>query len=477
MTGRVSLRRLARLLSLALLLLPSSTVFAAVDPCAFGGTLQDLFNNGAGSPRQAVAGAGLQAAAAADAESLKAELLNRANGDGLAGGRVDLLRRAFVAFGLGEVSEENKDLIFNFNPDFLSLSSGQLSPRVIVHETVLYGALDERIDTFPEGTRADRKDALKAELRDLDDVELKIRWTNTSGGTKAALQPIVNELFEEGYKTAGGEASDDELGKLLNEVTTVLLQKLSKEEVKKISVVRICQVPEAKAVLVKNFAEIEVRIAKDIETLRTALDESRFFALADLIEGQPKLIVDGSFRRREGPAGPNESSLSLTYQVSSVSYNDAQRWAKGELTAAGARQYLQAKGRLKDSLPLFSLSAQYTKTNEFRIAIPSVAEEFLAPGSHLFTGKITAGAYFGGGRDRRLDLEATYDDVRDDPTKKDRFLAKLSWTEKLNGEIAKLAGGSDFVVTLIYANKPEFRGEVNEDFGLRAGLKWALGGS
>ncbi len=476
MNARNLLRRPSRIAlipcAFSILLLTPTWLRAEEDPCAFEGTFQDLLNEVPDTPAQEA-----QAATAVDAESLKAELLSRANGDGLAPGRVDLIRRAFVALGLGNVTEENKDLVFNFNPDFLGFSAGQLSPRVVLHEKSLYGALTEKIDTFPEGTRADRNSALEGQLGDLDDVELKLRWTNSRAGTRAALQPIVNELFEKAYEDAAGEVSDDELGNLSNQVSQAVRTAFPGEDAKRMSVAKICTSPEAKAVLVKNVAEIRTRVARDIETLRTALTDNRFFALADLIEGQPKFILDGSFRRRVGPAGPNEGTLNVTWQMSPISYNGAQKWAKGKLTAAKAQQYLKEKGRLEDALPLFSLSAQYTRTNDFRVAIPNEIEEFLAPGGHVFTGKVTAGAYFGGGKDRRLDFEATYDDVSDDPMKKDRFVAKLSWTEKLNAELAKLAGGSDFVATLIYANKPEFRGEVDEDFGVRAGLKWSLGGN
>jgi hypothetical protein len=31
------------------------------------------------------------------------------------------------------------------------------------------------------------------------------------------------------------------------------------------------------------------------------------------------------------------------------------------------------------------------------------------------------------------------------------------------------------VTTLVYANKPEFHGEVKKDFGVHAGLKWSFG--
>lgn len=65
--------------------------------------------------------------------------------------------------------------------------------------------------------------------------------------------------------------------------------------------------------------------------------------------------------------------------------------------------------------------------------------------------------------------------MSDDESLQDRFVADLTWVETLSDTLAQAVGGSELVVSLVWANKPEFLDDVDEDFGVRAGLKWSLG--
>ena len=58
-----------------------------------------------------------------------------------------------------------------------------------------------------------------------------------------------------------------------------------------------------------------------------------------------------------------------------------------------------------------------------------------------------------------------------------RLVGTLSWVASLGPELARLAGGSELVVSLVWADKPEFRGEVDEELGVHAGLKWSFDGT
>lgn len=86
-----------------------------------------------------------------------------------------------------------------------------------------------------------------------------------------------------------------------------------------------------------------------------------------------------------------------------------------------------------------------------------------------------AGGFLDEARQRRWELKASYEDLSDDPARQDRFVGSRSWVEKLSPELVPLVGGSELVVSLVYANKPELRGDVDEEFGTRAGRKWSLG--
>lgn len=457
---------------LAILLLARSTAAAAQeDPCAFDGDLDSYLED-------LTARLSGQAPIELPKEATELALASRANSDGLSGGRLDLLRRAFVALDLGAVEEEEGKLVFNFNPAMLKLNSlGHFSPRVIVHEPVLFAAVGEHIDaddTVPEVERTARKEALTKGLQDFDDTELHVRWTN-EGDTPEAGVELANRTFTEVYATAGRAVAQD----IANEAAAfnaALSDLLKTDDAGAVSIETICGEDAGEALLKELTASLELQVPKLIDDLREQLSASAFFDIADLIDGQPRWTAESSYRLREGAAGPSEWSLNARFDIGPISINGFEKWAreyKKQGDSQGLREYLE-ESKLRHFLPNFSLTAKYTKTSDFEIAIPG-ADPFTQPDAHALSSTLNAGCYFGGGRDRRLELEATYDDVSDDPNRQDRFVSTLSWVETLDAELAKLAGGSELVVSFIWANKPEFRGEVDEDFGLRAGLKWSLG--
>jgi hypothetical protein len=71
------------------------------------------------------------------------------------------------------------------------------------------------------------------------------------------------------------------------------------------------------------------------------------------------------------------------------------------------------------------------------------------------------------GRRARLDASLTYEDFSDDPLRQNRGIANFTLTYPL------LEG---FFLTLgaVYATKPEFRGEVDEELGARAGITYKI---
>lgn len=465
-------------LAFTLLLACTTATLAQDDPCtsdlSYGDYLQQV------SEQVSEQVNGRTATAAAMAET-KSQLASRANADGLTGTRLDLLHRAFVALGLGQVDEEEGQLVFNFNPDFLDLDIGQFSPRVIVHDPVLFKALDERIGTLPEAIRQGTKDSFEEELGELDDVEARVRWTNASSTPDAMIQELASDIFQPVYDNAA-QAEFQAISQQELSFRTLIAGDLSipESQVPATPVSDVCAEPAARAHFLQLVADLRERGKTALTTLGNALTEAHFFDLADLIDGEPRFTVEAAYRRREDAAGPDERSATLRYEFGNISYRDFRKWAQrqnkatnGAGAAASVGEYLETqKGR--KALPKLSVSVEYSSSPELRIPLAAGTPDFVQPDVSKTTGTARGGWYFGGERDRRLELEASYDDVSDDPARQDRFVGKLSWVEKLSG-IAQAVAGSDLVVTLVYGSKPEFRGEVDEELGLRFGLKWSLG--
>jgi len=407
---------------------------------------------------------------------------SRPSSDGLSGGgRLDLLRRAFVGLGLGQVTDEKGQLVFNFNPDTLHLDSfGQFSPRIVVNEAAIDGALDKHIDTLAEEFRTPARDGLKKNLGDLDDVEYSVRWTPKPLEPAADLKDVASTLFDEVVPKQPSNLAEtiaQEKAKIGEELKDEL--NLSDEELLFLDDVpmdKICGDPEARAAFNEAVQALRTDIPLLNEALRDALENNGFNRLADLIEGSGRFVINGNYRQRSGAAGADTMAVDVTWQRGWVSYKSAKKAAGGaSLTKASLDSYFTKHGRLEGAAPLFSLVASYAETSSFLIPIPGVEDPFRQDSGHKLSIKGTAGGYFGGGRDRKLELSATYDDVSDDKNLQNRFVADLTWVETLNSTLAQAVGGSEFVATLVWANKPEFRGEVDEEFSLRAGLKWSLG--
>ena len=398
----------------------------------------------------------------------------RPSSDGFSkGGRLDLLRRAFVGLGLGQVTHEDGQLVFNFNPDALRLDSfGQFSPRIVVHKPTLYGALEAHINMLDQGLQTPARDELEKSFGDLDDVEYSLRWTPGPFEPAADLKDVASTLLDEVVPATPSTFTNDvnlaeaEIGRILGLPGPFVITPL----------MNVCNNPKAKSVFDRLIRMIRNDIPAVNAALDTALDNNGFKRLADLIEGNPRLVFNGNYRSRSGAAGPDTTSVDITWQQGWVSYNGAKRYANGKpLDVKTINAYFTDHGRLADAAPLFSLVGSYSETNAFSIPITGVTDPFSQDKGHKLSIKGTAARYFGGGRDRKLELTATYDDVTGDKKLQNRFVADLTWVETLNDTIAQAVGGSDLVVTVVWANKPEFRGQVDKDFGMRAGLKWSLG--
>jgi hypothetical protein len=416
------------------------------------------------------------------------QLVSRANADGLTSNRLDLLHRAFVAVGLGQVDEEDGQLVFNFNPEALAFPIGQFTPRVIVRSPELYTGLDQQLDSLPEANRPLIEDSFEKQLGDLDDVEVQVRWTNASGTPDVVLQELASDIFQPAYLRAA-QPEFQALSKRELEFRALIEKALEADaaanapgastlppDVKATLVRDICSVEPAKEHLLQLVPELRAMGKKGLTALGEALKEDHFFDLADLIDGEPHFTIESAYRRREDAAGPDVRSVSLRYEFGNISFRNFKEWAnegqKG-INAASVQEYLSAQ-KAPRALPKFSVSVEYSESTELRIPLAEGTPDFFQPEAYKLSGVARAGWFFGGGRDRRLEFEATYDDVSDDPARQDRFIGELSWVEKLSG-LAQAVAGSDLVVTLVYANKPEFRGEVDEELGLRFGLKWAFG--
>jgi hypothetical protein len=394
-----------------------------------------------------------------------------ANADGQGGSKLDLAKRFFALLDLGDFKESPDGMTFNFNPP-MGLLPMQLTPRVVVHKAKLYEPLTTEIEKdgslIPKDQQADVKDRLTKQLGDFDDTELKILFSlkhnRRTHGAAALGNGMIQELSFADYKAAANFLA--ERLKAWKGIDPNLDEDAPLADLP----------PDLQQVVKDDVAEFVARSAKALEDLHMGLKNGHYYEVGRLIANDPQASFDGSYHFRSGGAGPDEWTATAHYEYGLVSYGRYLGWARhrGGENKDTLATYLDS---VKDWLvrqPRLAADLEYTRIDPFTFSAPDDHLALNLKSIRRFTGKLTYGQVMAGAQGTKFDFEARYDDFSDDKTKQDRFVSTATWTQKLTDMQAKVAGGPQLVVTLVYANKPEFRGAVDKDLGMRAGLKWSL---
>ena len=447
------------------------------DPCSFDGGvaeyLEALGDQGVAgedvTPESLRKGAlrGFTAATAA-------EVHNRPSGDGVGGGILDSYQKFFLALQVGTVSEEGDALVFNLRPDLLDFAEmGEGSLRALVRKPQLFGPLSEAFDALPENTGSDRKGEIESEFTDTDDVEYQFRWQFGGGASNSISEQLAQEIFEASYSTDVQPAQAEAARKLLD--VKVRMDALLRGGGAR-AVSAVCKNSEFLN-LRGEYTSILTEIGKNMRALKANLDKLGYENIGDLIEGQPTFALDLMRRERAREAGPAVTSARLLFQMGSRSLSSFKRWAKRNGKDFGAKdfgEYLTRPGASPDSRSYLTLSADYSETERFGFALPEDGLSLDLPKSKVISASLAVGHKLSKERRSHIDLDARYENATGDPNRNNRFVSTLSWTQKLSDQLATMAGGSNLVVSVVYANRPEYRGDVDKELSLRAGLKWSV---
>ena len=185
------------------------------------------------------------------------------------------------------------------------------------------------------------------------------------------------------------------------------------------------------------------------------LEDVGFFRLADLLEWEPRWHAEGSYRDRAGAVGPDEAKVRLRYEIGTVRIATFRRWAerngKNDDEVAAAIAFLDA---LPKPLPAFSFKLDYSRPGLFD-RHPGATAPFEADAVKTCRRRC-AGGFIAHARQQRWLVEATYEDPqrRSSPAGSLRRHAELD--RKRRPDLAQLTGGSDLVVSFVYANSRSF---------------------
>ena len=247
-------------------------------------------------------------------------------------------------------------------------------------------------------------------------------------------------------------------------------------------------------------AEFQKRheLVEDPEEFKKVVEEADpellngYDRLGDLVANQPQFILTGLYSSRNGNTGPDEISATVDYEMGlNGNVNDFISWSQKNqrdrcsvITEDNKKKpsyecllaYLKAKPKAGEKMDRFKFSLNYSRVDAFEPAITLPDFTFQTDEAEKWTGSLTYGRELPGLKlfpsiqndseeAMRFDLKASYEETSGDPMMQSRFVATATLSQKLTACTV-------FSVSGVYANRPQFRGEVDEEFSTRFGIKY-----
>src|SRR5207302_7660134 len=115
-----------------------------------------------------------------------------------------------------------------------------------------------------------------------------------------------------------------------------------------------------------------------------------------------------------------------------------------------------------------AVSIEYQQSRANHVNLTGITPAVSVPDSphtHSLIGSLTYGRSItqAAGRDGRLDVSTSYENVSNDPKKKDRFVGSMTFTQKITDTMS-------LPLSLIYANHSQFLSNVNRKLNVHFGL-------
>jgi len=412
---------------------------------------------------------------AAVSRAITAETADKtASSTGLGGAssQRDSLAAFLAGLGLGEVTEgaEEGALLFRFNPDLFRIGDAhKLSLQALARQPEIYQPLADSVAA-----------ALEEELDDFDDLQVDLSWsleTTRFGRRFVPHRQMLGDLYEQllGQVAERVPKFEDARKKLIdflaepNQFRDLNLQTVTFGDLS----------PATSAELESRVIAIALGAASWVRAEDALGSSTGFDLFPDLLNNQPQLSISSFFRSRDDLAGPDIWGVEGSWEFGWANLNGLRRYARAqrgedaEPSLSDLRSFVGTEvspGTLKTA-PRFAVQVKYQETDPYDISLEDGAVTLDLDRATSWFGSLATGGYLriaeDGTQTGRWDLEAEYEDVSDDPNRDDRLVATLTLTQKL-------ADGTDGHVSLVWASKPEYLGEVDEELSARVGLKYGI---
>lgn len=371
---------------------------------------------------------------------------------------------SFLGFlSFGDLGGNGESLVLDFNDWFLDPGEKHdLSLRGVFSRPEVFARIAAEV---PEDARSELTTRLEDELDDFDDFEISLTWAPENGrfGRDAddyfgvGQRALAADLFD------AAEDGEDSLSAAAADAQESLMASLAgfdiDSPVEQLADPRRQEL-EAKIQSAANATVEEYLALRGIDP----------FKLADLINNQPQIYAKVGYRERDELSGRSGWTVSFTWEKSLASFNQLLDHCEGDIGTECFKTYLDEEGQALERAPRFKLEIELETESSYALSLPEEEIDLQLPSTEGLNLSATYGRYLritpGGIGATRVDLEGLYERVwSDDPERvKERGVATLTLVQQVTEKTAA-------IVSLVWANKPEYLGEVDEELSARVGLK------
>jgi hypothetical protein len=429
-------------------------------------------------------------------DALKAALAGANSGGAVTAATLNDLAPIFDALGLLSSGDSDEGtLAFNLNAliPVQNVDNNNTQLKLVVNTQPQ--PLDQLVQAFPETVRATRKDTLQKDISTFGDAQLLLNWSLVNGHFGrdfSVLRPLLAPIYDGAVVRGRAAASTAATIRFQNARNTLA------DELDKANDARQRATPPQPAVPISaNIDDLPIPSNVKAEIVQATLDaaeettvgrqfieselvRTRIVGLADLVQQQPQLIFSLSHDIRDEIVGPEKTSATVTWEMTrrnvSAFLNGPGGACKSKDVGNGKDEYDRCVSALQNYLSdggaglqqqwRFKLAASYQRVKSVTYSYASDGVSLSLPDTDRWEVAFAAGRPLGGaaGKDR-IDVEFAYDSNLDnDTTNKERVKATLTYTKHMDTV--------DLPLSIVYANKSEFLGEVDHQISLHFGLKF-----
>ncbi len=389
----------------------------------------------------------------------------------------DLLSKVGVSLATVNVGESDKTaLAFELGNFFGLREEAGYKVDLTLRPAELHAGIAKVLDEEQE-TNATKK------LGDFDDLLLSFSWAPKTGRLKMAeLSAILVEESAANLSEALSFASDKR-ARVFARISEAsgpdakLFDPGTGEFVAKFEAIVDADLRQDAIAVVQEAKEAELEY---LFLLSSSLKRSGYFALGELAANDPQFVFEGSYSIRDDFVGPDELALKVSYQLGLVNLSRLRKECRKEKKSTDSdgigmkclehfmtpdvRKRLDAsKG---DAL---SFSAEYMSTED--LDVTTAGGNVMTDSVQRWSVQVEYGRNLvipdDGKVSSRFDLSGRWEDWSDDPMHQDRGVLEASLSQRLTDDFSAVVG-------VVWASKPEFRGEVDAELSVRAGFTFKI---